>query len=72
MPFGRGDRSLCPPPKTGRPAPIAARGKPHRLACLGLTRLLVVVLDQMRTGNAKFARAFHRLLHQFFVGHVVE
>ena len=32
----------------------------------------LVVLDQMRTGNAQFTRPLHGLCHQFLVGHRVE
>src|SRR4029450_10582630 len=44
----------------------------RRAFCARLKRLLVVVLDQSRTGNAQFARPPHSLRNKFLIGHAVE
>ena len=54
------------------PSPIVGRGKPSRPYCPGLKRLLVVVLDQSRTGNAKGAGTLHCVFDQLFVGEAIE
>jgi hypothetical protein len=50
------DWRMSPVPRSessaGRPALFVGRGKPRPPYCPGLTRLPIVVLDQLRPGNA--------------------
>ena len=53
-------------------SPIVGRGKPGRPCRPGLKRLLVVVLDQSRTGNAERACAPRCFLDWLLVRKAIE